>query len=143
MNKRFEVKDLISIGKYNPKAVVTAVYFEGTKGWTVVKRFNIETTKNNTRFNFLTEHKSSKLMFASIKKKPVIQYDEKIKKEKVTYELDLANFVDVKGWKSIGNKLSDKRITGVKEMNTNNKKKLSAGDTVEFDVDEKGQKKMF
>ena len=72
-----------------------------------------------------------------------IQYDEKIKKEKVTYELDLANFVDVKGWKSIGNKLSDKRITGVKEMNTNNKKKLSAGDTVEFDVDEKGQKKMF
>ena len=82
-------------------------------------------------------------MFASVKKKPVIQYDEKVKKEKVTYELDLYDFVDVKGWKAIGNKLSDKRITGVKEMNANNKKKLTAGDTVEFDVDKNGQKKMF
>ena len=144
-HKRFEVKDLIAIQKYNPKDVITAVYFEGNKGWTVVKRFNIETTKNNTRYNFLTDHKSSKLMFASIQKKPVIQYDEKVKNEKVTYELELADFVDVKGWKAIGNKVSDKRITGVKDM-TKHKKKLTAGDTIELDVKKKkdnGQQEMF
>ena len=70
MNKRFEVKDLISIGKFNPKDVVTAVYYEGAKGWTVVKRFNIETTKNNTRFNFCLLYTSPSPRDATLSRMP-------------------------------------------------------------------------
>ena len=146
MMKRFEAKELISIGKFNPKDVITAVYFDGNKKWTVAKRFNIETTKNNTRYSFLTDHKSSKLMFASLAKKPKIQYDEKVKNEKMTYELELAGFVDVKGWKAIGNKVSDKRITGLKDLTRKTSKtKLSPGDTVELEIKKKknGQQDLF
>ena len=31
-------------------------------------------------------------------------------------EVSLADFIDVKGWKALGNRLSDQKLTGVKEI---------------------------
>jgi len=77
-----------------------------------------------------------------VKPKPVILYDVKEKKEKVEYELKIAEFIDVKGWKAAGNRLEESRIMNIRD-NTNKKKKLSPGDSIDFDVDDKGQGKMF
>ena len=142
LTKKYETKELLHIGKFSPKLIVNAVYFDGGKKWTMVKRFKIETTTDNTKYNFITDHRSSKLFFVSVKPKPVILYDVKEKKEKVEYELKIAEFIDVKGWKAVGNRLEESRIMNIRD-NTNKKKKLSPGDSIDFDVDDKGQGKMF
>ena len=144
LTKRFDPKDLIHISKFEPKTIINAVYFDGNKKWTMVKRFQIETTKNNQRFSFLTENKYSKLFFASVHKKPVILYDVKEKSGKVEYELTVSDFIDVKGWKSLGNRLEETRITNVRDISKKpNEGKLKPGDSIELDVDNKGQGKMF
>ena len=131
LTKRFEVKELIHVGKFNEDVIVNAVYFDGAKKWTMVKRFEIETTTLGQRFPFITETKMSKLYFASIKQSPVIKYFAKVGKDKKEYELNIADWVDVKGWKALGNKLEDGRITGIREIIPD---KLNPGDSVEFDV---------
>ena len=144
MTRRFDPKEVIYIGKFDPQTIISAVYFDGHKGITLVKRFQIETSTNNQRFSFITDHRSSKLLFASIKELPQITYSMKVKSKKIEGELKLAEFIDVKGWKAMGNKLSDQRLTGIKEITTSTlDEKLKAGDTIEFDMDDNGQGKMF
>ena len=144
MTRRFDPKEVIFIGKFDPKVVISAVYYDGNKGWTLAKRFNIETNKTNQRYSFITEHRSSKLLFASTKENPQITYGMKVKSKKIEGDLKIAEFIDVKGWKAQGNKISEQRLTGVKEIeSTSLDKKLKAGDSVEFDMDKNGQGSMF
>lgn len=146
MTKKFETKDLAHIGKFGDKLVISAVYYDGSKKWTMVKRFKIESMTNGTKYNFITEHRSSKLFFVSVQPKPALKYDFKEKSGKVEKEVKLADFIDVKGWKALGNKLEEGRINNVRNTTRKAKgsgEKLKAGDTVEFDVDDKGQGKMF
>ena len=135
LTRRFDPKELMHIGKFDPQGVVSALYYDGTKGWTMVKRFMIETSSNNQRFHFITEHKKSKLLYASMKPQPRVQYNIRVKNKTMPGEIDLADFIDVKGWKALGNKLSDKKLTAVKEVDAGTKKdKLKAGDSLEFDL---------
>src|SRR5690606_5897459 len=107
MMRRFDPKEIIAIRKFDPQTIINAVYFDGAKGWTMVKRFQVETSTNNQKFNYLTEHKSSKLLFASVNENPRIRYSMKVKSKKIDGEINIAEFIDVKGWKALGNKLSD------------------------------------
>ncbi|MBP6540559.1 MAG: DNA gyrase/topoisomerase IV subunit A, partial [Saprospiraceae bacterium] len=38
LNKKYDVNNLMEIGNYQESSVISAVYFEGEKGWTMVKR---------------------------------------------------------------------------------------------------------
>jgi len=115
MAKKFEPKELFHLGKFQPKQVINAIYYEGERGWTLVKRFLIETTTTNQRFQFLTEHKQTKLFYASIAKEDIVKYSIRTKEGKIEKTVDLEAFIDVKGWKSIGNKLEEVKITVEKE----------------------------
>ena len=77
------MEDLIWIGKFNPKSAIAAVYYDGEKGWTMVKRFIIETTTTGNRYKFITEHKDSKLLYAHSGDGPMIEYSWKSKNQKV------------------------------------------------------------
>jgi topoisomerase-4 subunit A len=98
------------------------------------------------RFSFITDHKSSKLYFASASESPVVQFSYKTKQGKHDQELNLAEFMDVKGWKAIGNKLCEYKILKINEVKKEKvtskaaevKGKLQAGDVVDFDVDGQG-----
>ncbi|MEL6835081.1 MAG: DNA gyrase/topoisomerase IV subunit A [Bacteroidota bacterium] len=153
LNKKFEPKELFHVGKYDPKAAISAIYYEGERKWTMVKRFNVETTKTGQRYPFLTEHKQTKLLYATVDEAATVAYNYRTKEGKVDKEVALTSFIDVKGWKSLGNKLEDVKITipkrqpkaKAKEKATAAKgpKKLSAGDSIEFDLEGDGQTKMF
>ena len=159
LNKRFDPKEILHIGKFDPNQVLNVVYFEGERGWTMAKRFLIETTTTGQRFPFLTEDRKTKLLYASVEAEPKIQYSIKVNSKKVESELDLASFVDVKGWRAIGNKVSDQRLTGIVEISegvkaeASNKQtakedskpegKLKAGDSIDFDIEKNGQGKLF
>ena len=144
MMRKFDPKEICSIGKFDSETAISAFYYDGNKGWSVIKRFQVETTTNNQKFPFITEHKNSKLFFASTKENPKVSYFTKEKSKKIEWEVSLGDFIEVKGWKAIGNKVSDQKVTGVKEIETEpvKKDKLSAGDSIEFDVD-KGQGNLF
>lgn len=159
MNKRFEVSDIVHIGKFDPKDVVNIVYYDGERGWTMVKRFLIETSTLDQRFSFLTEHRSTRLLFASLDAEPKIKYYMRGSNGREDFELEVADFIDVKGWKAKGNKLADKKISGVKEVKSpvkptkkksakpskpaDEKSKLRAGDSIDFDIGDGKQTKLF
>ena len=116
VQQRFDMKEILHICKFRPELVINAVHFDGHKGWTMVKRFHVETNKLKERYSFLTDHAKSKLLFVSVKDNPRIRYTLKIKGKPMTGELALGEFMDPKGWKAVGNKLSDQLLGGVKEL---------------------------
>ena len=128
--RKFDAKDVEVIEKFDEDTVITAVYYEGEKKWTLVKRFQIETTSVDQTFDFLTEHRSTKLLFVSTAEKPVIRYEYDGRDE----EVDLVNFIDVKGWKALGNKLEDGKIKKLKAIDkkAEDDDKLKPGDRIDF-----------
>ncbi|MFN0037040.1 MAG: DNA gyrase/topoisomerase IV subunit A [Saprospiraceae bacterium] len=124
VQQRFEMKEIQHLCKLSPELVVNAVHFDGHKGWTMVKRFRIETTKLKERYSFLTDHPKSKILFASIKENPRIKYTLKINGKPMTGEVAIADFMDTKGWKAVGNRLSDQLLGGVKEIEMGESKLL-------------------
>jgi topoisomerase-4 subunit A len=116
LNKKYDVNNIVEIGNYTESTVISAVYFEGEKGWTMIKRFKIETSTFDQKFVFIPETAGSKLYFASMEKSPLIKYSYNVGKTKEEKEVLLAEFIDVKGWKALGNKLIDAKLLKVEKL---------------------------
>ena len=113
---RYEVQELEIVEKFNPDSVVNVVYFEGDKGWTMVKRFKIETTTLASKYPFISEHRSSKLYFVSTNPEATMNYSYKANNIKETEDLKISDFIDVKGWKALGNKLGEHKLITPKDI---------------------------
>jgi topoisomerase-4 subunit A len=104
----FDVPNILILRKLEPDTVVSAVYVDGETKLHYVKRFHIETTTMDKPFTFISESKGSKLLAASTFAEPEVevklQRDKKADKE--TEKLRLDQFIEVKGWKAMGNKLN-------------------------------------
>ena len=112
---RYEVGDILIVQKFNPQDPISAIYYEGEKGWTMVKRFLIETSTLATKFNFITESKGSKLYYVSDHPEASVTYAYMKNKEKIEENLKLSDFIDVKGWRALGNKLGEYKIITSKD----------------------------
>nr|WP_262898913.1 DNA gyrase/topoisomerase IV subunit A [Hymenobacter piscis] len=104
----FVVPNLLVLRKFDAQTVLSALYLEGESKTHYVKRFRIETSTVAKRFAFLPETKGTKLLLATAHPEPEvdlkIQRDKKADKE--SEKLRLTEFIDVKGWKAMGNKLN-------------------------------------
>ena len=89
---------------------MSSIYFDGKLKNYYVKRFNIETNTMNKKFLFISQEKGSKLEYASFKSGEVLSYKYFSNKKLNLSQIDLDNFIDVKGWKSIGNKIINDKI---------------------------------
>jgi len=118
LNKKYDVNNIVEIGNYTEDTVISAVYFEGEKGFTMVKRFRIETSTYDQKFVFLPETAGTKLYFASMAKSPKIKYSYNVGKTKEEKEVALTEFIDVKGWKALGNRLVDAKLLKVDIIET-------------------------
>ncbi|MDO7886803.1 DNA gyrase/topoisomerase IV subunit A [Hymenobacter sp. CA2-7] len=111
----FDVPNILILRKLEPDTVVSAVYVDGEAKLHYVKRFHIETTTLDKRFTFISESKGSKLLAASTFAEPEVevkvQRDKKADKENEKIRLD--QFIEVKGWKAMGNKLNYFKIHGL------------------------------
>lgn len=114
LTKKFDPSNLHYIGKFDPESVVSAVYYEGERGQTMVKRFKIETTSTGQLFNYISEHAASKLYYASLDEEATVEYSIRRKREKITNTVKLSDFIAVKGWKSLGNKLEEGKLSAIK-----------------------------
>ena len=89
---------------------MSAVYYDGKLKNYYVKRFNIETNTINKKFLFISHEKGSKLEYASFRSGETISFKYFINKKLKPTEIKLDDFIDIKGWKSIGNKINYEKI---------------------------------
>jgi topoisomerase IV subunit A len=129
LTKKFDVNNIEALSIYNENIVVSAIYFEPDKSWTMVKRFKIETSTINQRFYFIPEVSNAKLYLATIYEEANIKITYKSGKEKEEHEFLLDEFIDVKGWKALGNRLFEGKL--LKTEMTSYKEVELEGDTSE------------
>ena len=116
LTNRYDVNAIQYIGQFKPEDVISAMYYESEKKATYIKRFKIETTSLGQKFNFIGENSRSTLYFVTLSKQPKVAYKIKVNKTTEEHELDLEQFIDVKGWKSLGNKLTESKPIAVKDI---------------------------
>ena len=85
---------------------MSAAYYDGKLKNYYVKRFNIETNTMNKKFLFISQEKGSKLKYASFRSGETMSFKYFSNKKLQPTEINLDQFIDVKGWKSIGNKIN-------------------------------------
>ena len=138
LTNRYEMQKIIRVEKFSPETVITAVHYDGSNKEYYVKRFQIETTTVDKPFSYISEADNSRLMFASTHPSPIASYTASSPgkgKEKV--EVNLGEFIDVKGWKAMGNKLDRRKVSRLKFKEPALPKKqipetLKTGDQVEW-----------
>jgi topoisomerase IV subunit A len=100
-------EDMILIRKFDPKTIVTAVYFDGNAGTQYLKRFTIELS--DKAVNFLNDHKETRLIEVSLDWLPLISltFMEKNGKQRPEETVNAAEFIAVKSYRAKGRKLSE------------------------------------
>jgi len=114
MTFRFPMHQVISVEKFKPETVISAIHYVEAKKSNYVKRFHIETSTNEQKFCFIGEESKDKLVYATTIDPAIVHYTlygaKKGSKDEV---VNLPEMVDVKGWKAIGNKLTGGTIRTV------------------------------
>jgi len=107
LNNHFDDKMML-IEKYNPEKVFSVVHYEGKSKNYMVKRFLFENTAIGKQTSIISEESGSKLVLLSGAAQPVVKVEQLKGKTLVPelVELNLADLIDVKGMKAMGNRLS-------------------------------------
>ncbi|MBE7174847.1 MAG: DNA gyrase/topoisomerase IV subunit A [Mucilaginibacter polytrichastri] len=98
--------------KYDAEKVYTAVHIDGRNKQHLVKRFRIEPVALNKKQLLISEESGSKLLMITGQAAPVIRLETQKGKntETESAEVSLAEFIDVKGWKAMGNRLNANEV---------------------------------
>jgi len=107
LTQRFDPEKILLLEKFNPEKVITAVYLDNEKLQFNVKRFRIETSTLQNKFLFIKEGHGNRLEIVSTNEKPVLLLHTGRGAQARTQKIKLADFVEVMGWKAVGNKLAD------------------------------------
>jgi len=104
--------NMILIEKYNPEKIYTVVHYEGKSKNYLVKRFTFENTPPGKETSIISDEGGSKLTFISSAKNPVAKIDQLKGKTQTpeTIEVNLAELIDVKGMKAMGNRVSQHTV---------------------------------
>jgi topoisomerase-4 subunit A len=102
--------DMIVLEKWKPKKPISAIYFDGEKERYYVKRFLMEVTDKEDVF--ISEHPKSQLEIIMTDYRPVaeIQFS---KRSLEKLEVNLEEFISIKGIKAQGNQLTTDKIKQV------------------------------
>ncbi|MCB0770193.1 MAG: DNA gyrase/topoisomerase IV subunit A, partial [Flavobacteriales bacterium] len=104
--------DAVTVVKWDPKAVVSAIYWEGEKQGYQVKRFHVEAAKDPVQF--ITDHPDSKLAVHSLVPQPIVVVSfDKRSNDRPDDEIALADFIAVKGVKALGNRLTPFKVKDI------------------------------
>ncbi|MEJ6583638.1 MAG: DNA gyrase/topoisomerase IV subunit A [Crocinitomicaceae bacterium] len=105
--------DMVHIEKWHPERAITAIYYDAEKDLHFCKRFVCEVTMDK-KVSFISESEGSTLDVVSTAYQPKakIVYNKLLKATKnlPDTEVDLANFIEVKGMKSQGNQLTKLKV---------------------------------
>ena len=100
--------DMIEIRKYNPRNIVTALYQEGSTGSYYLKRFQAE--DSDKKLAFIDE--GDQLISYSMDTFPRlhVSYDEASGKKILEEDIDVSEFIAVKGYKAKGKRVTTSKV---------------------------------
>ncbi len=107
LTQRFEPERILLIEKFDPEKPLTAVYLDAEKEQYNVKRFRIETSSLRTKFYFIKEGKENRIEAVTTDEDPVLILHSGRGSSAKSQKIQIGGFVEVMGWKAIGNKLVD------------------------------------
>ncbi len=114
LTNHYDAPNVLLINKFRPDKPLSVVYYEAKQKTYYVKRFLIETKTINSKFLFISEGEKNTCLVATDLKTPAITVlTGKTKKDATEETINLAEFIDVKGWKAIGNKLGGTEILSI------------------------------
>ncbi|HEX5170153.1 MAG TPA: DNA gyrase/topoisomerase IV subunit A, partial [Cyclobacteriaceae bacterium] len=116
LTNRYEPEKTLWVEKFHPNRVVSAIYVDGESKQHMVKRFMIETSTPDKEFNFITEAIGSRLVLVTTSETPEVEMEiSKGKgKDRKTELINLEELIDVKGWKALGNRLTQDKVLNVR-----------------------------
>ncbi|MCA0152975.1 DNA gyrase/topoisomerase IV subunit A [Winogradskyella vincentii] len=106
--------DMIVLEKWIPKKPISAIYYDGQKERYYVKRFLIE--NEGKEESFISEHPNSQLEIVSTDWRPMAEVEftkERGKDRKPNLEVNLEEFIAVKGINALGNQLTKEKINQI------------------------------
>ena len=114
LNNHFDDK-MVLIEKYNPEKVYSMVHYDGKSQNYLVKRFVFENTAIGRQTSIISDESGSKMVVISGASQVVVKVDQLKGATKIseTVELNLADLIDVKGMKAMGNRLSVHTVQSV------------------------------
>lgn len=113
LTQHFDNDAICYIKKYKPQDAVSCVFKELKTGTVLVKRFLIETQTVDKKFLFLQDEKNYRVMAVTQHKQPEIKIEKKVSGNTETVEMNLTEFTEIRGWKTIGTKLGGKEISNL------------------------------
>ena len=115
---RFD-EDMIVLEKWDPQKPLSAIYWEGEKELFYVKRFRIENADREEMI--ITDHQKSYLekVFVDYRPKAEIIFAKKRGQERQeNLEIDLEQFIAVKGISAMGNQLTKEKVLEINTMDS-------------------------
>ena len=106
--------DMVVMEKWIPKKPISAIYYNGEKEIYYVKRFLIE--NEGREESFISEHPDSQLEIVSTDWKPIAEIvfaKERGKERKDNLEINLEEFISIKGINALGNQLTRDKVKQV------------------------------
>jgi topoisomerase-4 subunit A len=114
LTNRYPAEEIMYLKKFEPQAIISAAYFDGSNKSHLIKRFHLETTSLDKKFLFISDHKTSKLIAVTDNYAPNVQI--KNKPDGKTNELEIIpidELAEVRGWKALGSKLNYPKLVEV------------------------------
>lgn len=109
--------DMAFITKFSEKKIITSIYLDGETSTVFIKRFNPELTDKKS--SIIGEHQDSKMLFYSLDYFPMIRIifdDKKNGKALPPLDINIADFIEVKGIKAKGKRLTNQFIKNIIEL---------------------------
>ncbi|MGW9686174.1 DNA gyrase/topoisomerase IV subunit A [Flagellimonas sp. 2504JD1-5] len=109
--------DMIVLEKWNPKKPVSVVHYEGEKERYYVKRFLIDSP--NKEDIVISDHPKSHLELVSTDWRPLIEIEfskPRGKEAKPNQQVEVEDFISVKGIKAIGNQLTTEKVKSINAL---------------------------
>ncbi|WP_299109690.1 DNA gyrase/topoisomerase IV subunit A [uncultured Winogradskyella sp.] len=106
--------DMIVMEKWIPNKPISAIYYDGEKERYYVKRFLID--QEGKEESFISDHADSQLEIVSTDWRPIAEVEftkERGKERKPNLEVNLEEFISVKGINALGNQLTKDKINQV------------------------------
>ncbi|GAA4243656.1 DNA gyrase/topoisomerase IV subunit A [Winogradskyella damuponensis] len=106
--------DMIVLEKWIPKKPISAIYYDGEKERYYVKRFIIE--QEGREESFISDHSDSQLEIVSTDWRPMVEVEftkERGKDRKPNMEVNLEEFISIKGITALGNQLTKDKINQI------------------------------
>jgi topoisomerase-4 subunit A len=112
LTNHYDPAQVVLLCKFEAQKPITAVYYEGSQKAYYIKRFLIETTTMDKKFQFIPDSKGSKLVSVSKDTRPRLFLTTKAspKEANRTTELIAEEVVDIRGWKALGHRLTVDKI---------------------------------